>query len=395
MLYAVTRSSGVTVATAQRPGVLWFIAFCSCVVVWALLMDTAVVELTCLDGRCILAKSSLARSRGFVGLFRGSLKAASPANALRFDAGRLAGASVRRVDRGRGSRRRSVYDLDLHLLHPDGTKGDMEGDAGGTREVPLPPQLARGSGSVVEAMSFHRYATAAYAEDMAMEITAAVLHARLAASTAAGAAAATHVPHKHHGRTVDRSGRTVDRSGGGSDGQPRRTAGGIVGIGAVFETSGGSSGGGGGDDNDGDAGRLLALHVREDTASWDEVVLLVALLAGCAAAVLVAHAETLVVNAGVGVVMVERATPLGSCRAALATLWHLWSPHPALLGSHGHVVLLAPASAVEDVEVSATVRQVSCLMSGGCKRTGGAQQASRPFGHSERALGMIGFTVFS
>ena len=204
----VSRSEQGVVAISRKPGVLWFILGSLAVVIWAFIMDTAVVELTCYGGNCLLVWSSLAHARGFYGMFRGSLKAALPASRRRFLSSRLASATVTRVVTSTGRQRSVTYAVTLELRSDGiGIGSSAIASAG----------VGSGAAKEVEAVPFHSYSKSAPAEDTAMSIQAAILHAQL----------------------QDSKGSATDESS---------------------SLQRGPSGKG-----------SLVLHVREDTASWDEV----------------------------------------------------------------------------------------------------------------------------
>ena len=68
-----TRTRSETIAVTQNALVFVGLAFCVLASVWALAVDTAAAELSCIRGLCLLARSSLAQERGAFGLGRVTL----------------------------------------------------------------------------------------------------------------------------------------------------------------------------------------------------------------------------------------------------------------------------------------------------------------------------------
>lgn len=112
----------------------------------------------------------------------------------------------------------------------------------------------------------------------------------------------------------------------------------------------------------------LVLHVRVDTASWDELLLGLCLVIAGLVAALCSHSERLVINHAVGVVVLERSTLLTTMRATCEAAFMRWRPIGGVIVSgfgddlverpsssvssnSSHVMLLAPATLVEEVEI--------------------------------------------
>lgn len=216
------------------------------------------MELSCYGEQCIIARAPLSAERGFFGLFRGTLSAFRPASKVRFEAARFTGCQVRTYVRKTGKTYTTRYALELEIL-PAAPAAAVSGTVSASRSKQPAPEVPE----VSEVVLFYDYGDGEAAEETAMRIQAALFHARLEEARSASPDAA---------------------SGGVSTADPPGSAG-FWG----FSSSPGSSSSSGsvGVDPAASGGaavakRYLTLHIRVETALWDELGLFVSLLVGCA-----------------------------------------------------------------------------------------------------------------
>lgn len=284
-MFQVTSSDSTTTMHSQRPAIFVIFAFSVIGVIFGLFLDTAQVELTCAGGKCFLRHSSLGASKGFFGILRGSLQTISSTSYQRFESSQLIGAHIKTTYvTGKHGRRTYSYEVNLEL-----------------KRTSLLKHSENNTGASVENVKLYKYSSLAAAEDMVVSIESALLHASVVSSTI-----------KRLDSSIE-SGTTSSQHD--LDSEVKR--------------------------EDPAYAKALVLSVRVDASSFDEILLILSAIAGFAIAVLAAHKERMVVDAAIGVIVVEHSTMLSTLRG--------WFENRS---AGCHVALLVPASAVEGVDVS-------------------------------------------